>query len=106
MDWDRHYRDGDVFWDHGAPAPALKQYLNEHSVEGRALVPGCGRGHDLAVAVAHGLDAIGLDLAPTAIAQARALYPGFAERFVVADLFDLPAQFRNEFDVLLEHTCL
>lgn len=106
MDWDRHYREGDVFWDKGAPAPPLKQYLERHSVQGRAIVPGCGRGHDLAMAVAHGLDATGLDIAPTAIAQARALYPPLAERFVFGDMFDPPPEFRAAFDVVLEHTCL
>jgi SAM-dependent methyltransferase len=106
MDWDRQYREGDVFWDKGAPAPALRQYLEQHPVRGRTLVPGCGRGHDLAMAVAQGLDAVGLDLAPTAIAQARALYPSLAERFLVGDLFDPPAEFRGAFDVVLEHTCL
>src|SRR3954453_16171597 len=106
MDWDEHYRSGNVFWDKGAPAPALRRYLEDHSPRGRALVPGCGHGHEVARAMDCGLDVIGLDIAPTAIAQARALYPGLAERFVVADLFDPPAQFRNRFDVILEHTCL
>jgi methyl halide transferase len=106
MDWDRHYREGDIFWDKNAPAPALRQYLEQHPVQGRALVPGCGRGHDLAMAVAQGLDAVGLDIAPTAIAQARALYPRLAERFLVGDLFNPPAEFRGAFDVVLEHTCL
>lgn len=106
MDWDEHYREGDVFWDKGRPAPALRKYLESHQVRGRALVPGCGRGHEVALAMEHGLNATGLDLAPTAIAQARALYPQLAERFVVGDVFDPPTEFRGAFDVVLEHTCL
>src|SRR6185295_18013425 len=54
----------------------------------------------------HGLDAIGLDIAPSAIAQARSLYPHCAERFVIGDLFDPPEGFHAAFDVILEHTCL
>ena len=86
MNWDECYQKGEVLWDKGAPAPAMKQYLARHTVRGRALVPGCGRGHEVALAVAHGLDATGLDIAPTAVAEARALYPHLAERFVTGSL--------------------
>ena len=67
MDWDEYYQKGEVFWDKGAPAPALRQYLECHAVRGRALVPGCGRGHEEAVAVEHGSDATGLEIAPTGV---------------------------------------
>ena len=66
MDWDEMYQNGEVPWDKGAPSPAMKQYLERHSMRGRALVPGCGRGHEVALAVEYGLDATGLDIAPTA----------------------------------------
>ena len=106
MDWDKGYRQGEVFWDRGAPSPPLKEYLERHPVRGRALVPGCGHGHEVSLAVELGLDVVGLDIAPTGIAQARALYPRFAERFIVGDLFDPPAEFHGAFDVVLEHTCM
>ena len=105
-DWDEHYLKGDTFWDKGAPSPPLKQYLERHKIRGRALVPGCGRGHDVALAGEHGLEAIGLDIAPTAIAEARALYPQFAERFVLGNFFEPPVEWRGAFDLVLEHTCL
>src|ERR1051325_2184338 len=106
MDWDEMYRKGETRWDHGAPAPAMKQYLERHAVRGRALVPGCGRGHEVALAVEHGLDATGLDIAPTGIAEARALYPKLTERFVTGDLFNPPPEMRGAYDVVLEHTCM
>ncbi len=106
MDWDERYRKGEVFWDKGAPAPAMKQYLERHEVRGRALVPGCGRGHEVALAVKLGLDATGLDIAPTGVAEARAKYPHLAERFVTGDLFDPPEAMRGAYDVVLEHTCM
>ena len=105
-DWDEKYRKGEVFWDKGAPAPAMKQYLERHPVRGRALVPGCGRGHEVALAVEHGLNATGLDIAPTAVAEARAQYPHLADRFVTGSLFDPPQEMRGAFDVVLEHTCM
>jgi len=106
MDWEGIYRKGEVFWNRGKPSPPLKQYLERHSLRGRTLVPGCGHGHEVALAVEHGLDAIGLDIAPTGIAEAQALYPQLAERFVTGDLFDPPADMCGAFDVILEHTCM
>ena len=67
MNWDERYQKGEACWDKGAPAPAMKQYLARQTVRGRALVPGCGRGHEVVLAVEHGLDAAGLDIAPGAI---------------------------------------
>ena len=106
MDWDDYYQKEEVFWDKGEPSPPMKQYLERHAVSGRALVPGCGRGHEVALAVKHGLDATGLDIAPTGVAEARALYPHLAERFVTGNLFDPPEEMRGGYDVVLEHTCL
>jgi methyl halide transferase len=92
MNWEEHYQKGDAFWDKGVPSPPMQKYLERHPVQGRA--------------VAQGLDAIGLDIAPTAIAGARARYPELAERFVVGDLFHPPLEMRGAFEVVLEHTCL
>jgi hypothetical protein len=60
----------------------------------------------VALAVAHGLDAVGLDIAPTGVADARARYSELANRFVVGNLFEPPAEMLNAFDVVLEHTCM
>ena len=106
MDWDEIYRKGEVFWNKGAPSPPMRQYLASHPVRGRTLVPGCGHGHEVVLAVEHGLDAIGLDIAPSGVAEARALYPQLAERFVVGDVFNPPPEMRGIFDVVLEHTCM
>ncbi len=106
MDQDKFYQKGEVFWDRGGPSPPMKQYLARHAVRGRALVPGRGRGHEVALAVEHGLNATGLDIAPTGVAEARALYPHLAERFVTGSLFDPPEEMRGVYDVVLEHTCM
>jgi SAM-dependent methyltransferase len=106
MDWEEKYQAGDAPWDRGASAPPLKQYLERHPLRGPALVPGCGRGHEVALALEHGLDATGLDIAPTAVAEACARYPRLADRFVVGSLFDPPPEMHGAFDVVLEHTCM
>ncbi len=106
MNWEEAYRKGDIFWDRGAPSPPLKQYFERRPTRGRTLVPGCGHGHEVALAVAQGLDAIGLDIAPTSISEAQALYPALANRFIVGDLFNPAPELRGAFDIILEHTCL
>ena len=106
LDWEEKYQAGEVYWDRGGPSPALRQYMERHAVRGRALVPGCGRGHEVALAVEFGLEATGFDIAPTAVAEARVRYPQLAERFVIDDLFAPSAEMRGAFDIVLEHTCM
>jgi len=106
MDWDEKYRRGEAHWDRGTSSPPMRQYLERHKTNGRVLVPGCGRGHEVALAVEYGLEAIGLDISPTAIAEAQACYPHFKERFMVGDLFHPPDAMRGTFDLILEHTCM
>ena len=106
MDWEELYQKGETRWEKGAPSLPLKEYLARHELRGRGLVPGCGRGHEVALAVEHGLDATGLDIAPTAMKEARMRYPHLAERFVLGSVFDPPAEMRGSFDVVLEHTCM
>jgi SAM-dependent methyltransferase len=106
MNWEEQYQKGEIFWDKGAASPPLKQYLGRHQLTGRTLVPGCGHGHEVALAEEYGLDALGLDIAPTAVAEARALYPKLAGRFMVGDLFNPPEVMRGTFDIVLEHTCM
>jgi methyl halide transferase len=102
-DWEALYQTGETHWDKGTAAPALLAFLAESPLTGRVLVPGCGRGHDVrAIAAAGAEEVIGLDLAPSAFAGAETL-PN--TRFVVGDLFDLPADFTAAFDAVFEHTC-
>jgi SAM-dependent methyltransferase len=100
--WEQAYQDNFTPWDRGEPSPALVEFFARHELSGRVLVPGCGVGHDVAFLVSRGLDAVGLDIAPTAIERAKSRYPELAERFVLGDLFEL----KDPFDAVVEHTCL
>ncbi|OYW76921.1 MAG: hypothetical protein B7Z37_06590 [Verrucomicrobia bacterium 12-59-8] len=101
-DWNQAYQENFTPWDKGQPAPPLVEWLSKGQISGRVLVPGCGLGHDVAHLVSLGIDAYGLDIAPTAVARAKEHYPQLAERFVCADLFE----FRGQYDAIVEHTCL
>jgi SAM-dependent methyltransferase len=61
-------------FDLGQATPALCDWLDGHPLErGRALVPACGRGHDVIELARRGFDALGVDFAGSALRDARAL---------------------------------
>jgi SAM-dependent methyltransferase len=81
-------------WDIGRPQPTFVRLAQEGRLAGRVLDAGCGTGEHALLAASHGADAIGMDLAPTAIALARAKAAkrGLSARFEVADALDLRRQ--------------
>lgn len=109
QEWEKRYEEKETPWDKGRAAPALLAFLEDRGMSGRVLVPGCGRGHEVrAIGGQPMAEAVGLDISPTAIAQARELSSGKTGdkiRFVEGDFFHLPESFRGSFDWLVEHTC-
>ena len=104
-DWNSRYEAGDTPWDKGEPHPVLADPSTHGMLSGRVLVPGCGCGHDVRALARRGLPVTGLDLAPLALARARAHVPVGTESYVLGDLFDLPAGLLGSFDGVFEHTC-
>jgi methyl halide transferase len=109
MDWERKYQTGDTPWDHGEAAPPLLEALAElpRAVwgEGEVLGPGCGTGHDVRALTAAGLNAVGLDFAPSAIARAKLCPAAGTERYLVGDLFDSAWRSGLRCTAVWEHTC-
>jgi SAM-dependent methyltransferase len=106
MDWETRYQTGDMPWEKGEASPGLVDFLSTHPdlERGSVCVPGCGLGHDARVWARGGFDVTGLDLAPSAIRQARELTEaaGLKAHFDVGDfLRDEPPQI---FDWIFEHT--
>lgn len=105
-DWENCYRQGETPWDKSAAAPELSLLLGAGLLKGRVLVPGCGLGHDARAIAAAGMgDVVGLDLAPSAVLQARALGNMNGLRFEEGNLFSLPTSWLGTFDWVWEHTC-
>jgi SAM-dependent methyltransferase len=105
-DWDNCYRENNTPWDKNLPSPPLTGWVRKHKPQGRALMPGCGLGHDVVMLADAGVDILGLDISATAIDRGEALYPAYKERLVRGDLFDLPNYWLGTFDYVFEHTCL
>lgn len=108
MDWEQRYRIGDTPWEKGGPSPPLLEWLGRHgAMHGDVLVPGCGSGQDVrAIAGASpATEVVGLDVAPSAIDQARRFSLAGKETYQLADIFNLPVELRNRFTWVFEHTC-
>ena len=108
LEWQRRYEEKDTPWDKGAPSPVLVDFLREHQITGRVLVPGCGRGHDArALAAQPDATVIGLDLSTAAVKQARKLVPESMGNlsYVAGDFFHLAEGSAGTFDWIVEHTC-
>ena len=94
-------------WNLGEPAEALKDMMPRLKIaRSRVLVLGCGEGHDAAYFAQAGHFVTAVDISPLALEKAKAKY-GHLEniKFVQADLFKLPREFADSFDVVFEHTC-
>ena len=113
--WAELYRIGDTGWDQGGPSPGLLDFLKDdlsaqHAAPlqtGRALVPGCGHGHDARALAAAGFDVTGLDVVEFAVREAarRAGAEGLKKiRFVQADFLNPPARLRGPYDLIFENT--
>jgi SAM-dependent methyltransferase len=78
-------------WDIGHPQSAFARLAEAGRLTGRVLDVGCGTGEHALLAASHGADALGIDLAPAAIEQARAkaAQRGLAVQFTVGDALDL-----------------
>jgi SAM-dependent methyltransferase len=91
-EWDASYTaDTPAPWEIGRPQPTFVRLADEGRLTGRLLDAGCGTGENALLAASRGADVTGIDVAPTAIARARAKASerGLTARFEVADALDL-----------------
>jgi SAM-dependent methyltransferase len=107
--WDDSYRDGPPPWDAGRPQPAVVRLCDRSAFAGPVLDAGCGSGENALEIAARGIEVVGVDVAPTAIRQARekAAARGIAATFLVADalrLDRLGRTFPSVLDCGLFHT--
>jgi len=102
-EFDALYGQGAPPWDIGRPQHAFVALADADEIRGRVLDVGCGSGEHALLAAARGLEATGVDLAPSAIRQARekAARRSLTARFEVWDALDLPS-FGQQFDTVLD----
>jgi SAM-dependent methyltransferase len=78
-------------WDLGRPQPAFVRLAGEGLLTGQVLDVGCGTGEQTLLAASSGAEALGVDVSPLAVKQARgkAAARGVEVRFEVADALSL-----------------
>jgi SAM-dependent methyltransferase len=103
-DWDAIYLEtGPPPWDIGRPQPAFVRLAEAGLLTGRLLDAGCGTGEHTLLAAGHGADAVGVDVALSAIELARrkATERGVAATFEVADALALD-RLGQTFDIVID----
>jgi SAM-dependent methyltransferase len=109
LPWDASYHDGPAPWDIGQPQPAVVRVASEGGFTGAVLDVGCGTGENSLHVASLGLSVLGVDVAPTAVAIARAKADsrGITVEFAEADAFHLERlgrTFQTVLDCGLFHT--
>lgn len=92
-------------WDYGAARPQLVEWAEAQDLAGdgrEALVVGCGYGADAEFLTSLGFRTTAFDFAPTAIAGAKRKHPDTQVTYLVADVLDLPPEWRGRFDLVVE----
>ncbi len=91
-------------WADLTPNPNLVDWLehNQGANPGRALKVGCGLGDDAEELARRGFETIAFDISAAAIAWCRRRHPQSPVTYVVADLFQAPAEWQAGFDFVLE----
>ena len=111
--WERFFEQGFAPWDSGAPASQLVSLMDSLSqqhghVVNRAVELGCGTGATTRWLATRVDVAVGVDIVPAAIMQARkaAMATGSTATFVEADILDLPEELTgNPFDFVFDCQC-
>jgi len=92
-------------WADMVPNPNLISWLSKKGIAGdgkRALVIGCGLGDDSEELQRRGFAVTAFDIAPAAIEWCKERFPGSSVRYIAANLFSPPVDWKEGFDFVLE----
>lgn len=105
--WEESYRSGRTGWDLGMPTPVFKRLAeNSHFKPGKMLVICAGKGYDARLFARRGFQVTAVDFAASAVREMKSKNdPDLPLEVIQADIFDLPAFMKEEFDYILEYTC-
>jgi methyl halide transferase len=101
--WEQRYQAADAPWDMGMASPPLIAFMQSYPhTDHKILIPGAGKGHELAWMQAHGFQhACMLDWSPASCASVKAIYPEVPEGSILCEDFFAHA---GQYDLILEQT--
>ena len=110
LDWKARYESGDTPWDVGGPHPEFVRradLLAPPRPGARALVPGCGRGHDALLLAQTGWNVTAVDLVASLADEVGPRLLAAGVDLCIRDALSLsPADLGGPVDLFLEHTFL
>lgn len=103
LPWDASYHAGPAPWDTGRPQPAVVRVASRGGFAGSVLDAGCGTGENALYVAGLGLSVLGVDVAETALAIARAKADerGIKVEFAAADALRLE-RLKRTFETVLD----
>ncbi|MCC5806841.1 MAG: methyltransferase domain-containing protein [Opitutales bacterium] len=105
-EWSQRYREGRTGWDIGGSPPELAPFIASLPPARSVLIPGCGKGHEVAAFREAGHRVVAVDYAEGAVEAARQNLGKHAECVRLADFFDESALPAASFDICYERTFL
>lgn len=106
--WSALYKENEIPpWDKQAVAPGLAAFVPKLKLQrSRVLVLGCGRGDDAAFFAERGHIVTAVDFSSEAITSAKSRFKNVRDlKFEQRDLFSLPKEWQQQFDLVVEHQC-
>lgn len=106
-DWQGHYDRGDLMWDIEQVSPPFARLWTEGRLaKGKAIIPGCGRGHEVVYFAERGFDVTGLDFTLGAVTALRQtlLEKKLRANVLNKDFFALEPSHDSSYDIMFEQT--
>lgn len=100
--------DGDtthIPWADVEPTLFLVEWFEKNEINGegkKALIVGCGLGDDAEFAASKGFDVTAFDISQAAIEWCKKRFPNTKVNYLVADLFNAPDEWKENFNLVVE----
>ena len=106
-DWQSHYENNDLGWDLGQVSPPfVKLWQDKKLPLGKVLIPGCGRGHEVAFLADKGFEVTAVDFSQGAITYLKNTLKekNLSCQVLHKDFFSLDDSHDGVYDLVLEQT--
>ena len=106
-DWERHYDEKDLRWDLDKVASPFVHLWEKRDIPPcKAIVPGCGAGHEVMFLAEKGFEVTAVDYSHGAIRLLESAFEknSFLSEVLHQDFFTLGRKYNEIFDLMLEHT--